>query len=154
MRRASFVIGTFLAGLASWPAAADEGAAGERAAEHARYFETNVRPILAARCFRCHGEEKQKGDLRLDSREALMSGGYSGPAVVPGKPDESLLFSAVGYADESLQMPPSDKLPDREIAHLRHWIEQGASVPGRGRGAVRCRTRLLGVSAAARAGAA
>ncbi len=106
-----------------------EGAAGERAAEHARYFETNVRPILAARCFRCHGEEKQKGDLRLDSREALMSGGYSGPAVVPGKPDESLLFSAVGYADESLQMPPSDKLPDREIAHLRHWIEQGAAFP-------------------------
>src|SRR6185437_6592294 len=60
-------------------------AAGEQEAEQVRFFETRVRPILAARCFRCHGADKQKGELRLDSREALISGGSSGDAVVPGK---------------------------------------------------------------------
>ena len=103
--------------------------AAEPSAEQVRSFETHVRPILATRCFRCHGEEKQKGDLRLDSREGLMSGGVSGPAVVPGKPDESLLISAIGYANEELQMPPGEKLPDREIADLRRWVEGGAVFP-------------------------
>jgi hypothetical protein len=104
-------------------------AAEEPAAEQVRFFETSVRPILAARCFRCHDANKQKGDLRLDTREGLMSGGFSGSPVVPGKPDESLLISAIGYGNEDLQMPPSEKLPDREIAQLRRWVEQGAVFP-------------------------
>jgi hypothetical protein len=94
-----------------------------------RFFETHVRPILATRCYRCHAAEKQKGGLRLDSREGLLAGGDSGPVVVPGKPQESLLISAVGYADEALQMPPNEKLPEREIEPLRQWVLQGAAYP-------------------------
>jgi hypothetical protein len=94
-----------------------------------RFFETHVRPVLATRCYRCHAAEKQKGGLRLDSREGLLAGGDSGPVVVPGKPQESLLISAVGYADEALQMPPNEKLPEREIEPLRQWVLQGAAYP-------------------------
>ena len=97
--------------------------------EQVRLFESRVRPILATRCFRCHSEEKQKGELRLDSREGLAAGGSSGPAIVAGKPDESLLISAIGYANEELQMPPGEKLPDREIAELRRWVAEGAAFP-------------------------
>ena len=114
----------FAAACSLSPAAADE-----HDSQQVRFFETHVRPILASRCFRCHGAEKQKGDLRLDSRQGLMSGGASGPAVVPQKPDESLLISAIGYADENLQMPPSEKLPEREIADLRRWVAEGAVFP-------------------------
>ncbi|HWB13693.1 MAG TPA: PSD1 and planctomycete cytochrome C domain-containing protein [Pirellulales bacterium] len=101
----------------------------ESAADDIRFFETHVRPILAARCYRCHSADKQKGGLRLDSREGLMTGGDSGPAVVPGKPQESLLIEAIGYADGGLQMPPNEKLPDGEIARLRRWVERGAAFP-------------------------
>ncbi|HVW39277.1 MAG TPA: DUF1549 domain-containing protein, partial [Pirellulales bacterium] len=112
-----------LLGAFQWASAAEPDA------EQVRLFESRVRPILATRCFRCHGEEKQKGDLRLDSREGLAAGGSSGPAVVAGKPDESLLISAIGYADENLQMPPGEKLPEREIAELRRWVAEGAAFP-------------------------
>src|SRR5437870_11135571 len=77
-----------------------------------------ARPILAEKCFSCHSHaaNKSKGGLMLDSREAMLHGGDSGPAIVPGKPDESLLIKAISYADENLQMPPKAKLPDAEIA--------------------------------------
>src|SRR5271154_4369842 len=61
----------------------------QAAREH--FFEQNVRPLLAEKCYSCHGDKKQKGGLRLDSIEAILKGGESGPAVVPGKPDDSLL---------------------------------------------------------------
>src|SRR4051794_13669578 len=79
------------------------GAADEEAPapEQARFFEAQVRPILAEHCVKCHGPEKQKAYLRLDSRAAALAGGDSGPAVVPGNLEESLLVAAVGYADES-----------------------------------------------------
>src|SRR5687767_15601585 len=81
-----------------------------------RFFEEKVRPVLSNRCFRCHGDEKQKGDLRLDSMQAMMTGGESGSALTPGNPDESLLIQAVRY--ESLEMPPDGQLPDEEIEVL------------------------------------
>src|SRR5687767_563422 len=76
------------------------------------FFEKRVRPVLIERCYECHGEKKQKGGLRLDSAAAVAKGGDTGPAVIPGKPEESLLVEAISGHDPDLQMPPKNKLPD------------------------------------------
>jgi hypothetical protein len=89
------------------------------------YFETTVRPLLATRCQECHGASKQKGGLRLDSRDAALAGGNNGPAVVPGDIKASRLIDAVNYG-EDVQMPPKSKLPEPEIAALTRWVEMGA----------------------------
>jgi hypothetical protein len=89
------------------------------------FFEQSVRPILVERCQGCHGRSKQKGGLRLDSRQAALKGGSSGPAVVPGQPEQSLLVSAINYGD-LYQMPPKSKLPAEEIEALTNWVKQGA----------------------------
>ena len=89
------------------------------------YFEKSVRPILAARCQGCHGPSKQKGGLRLDARAAILTGGSTGPAVVPGNLKESLLVDAINYG-ETFQMPPKSKLPAAEIATLTEWVKKGA----------------------------
>ena len=94
-------------------------------------FEKHVRPLLVEKCQSCHGAEKAKGGLRLDSRAALLKGGDSGPAAVPGKPAESLLVRAIGYTGE-LKMPPKGKLSDKEIALLSRWIEDGVAWPDSG----------------------
>jgi len=93
------------------------------------FFEKEVRPILAKRCHECHGEKKQKGGLRADHIGYLKSGGDTGPALVPGKPDESAMIEAVRYMNADFQMPPKEKLPDAEIAVLEKWIEMGAPWP-------------------------
>jgi hypothetical protein len=98
-------------------------------AEQTRFFETSIRPLLVEKCFRCHGEKKQWGGLRLDSRGALLRGGESGAAIVPGKPGESLLISAVKETDDDLRMPKNDRLEPRQIAELVRWIEMGAPFP-------------------------
>jgi hypothetical protein len=100
---------------------------GDDAAD-ATFFETKVRPLLIAKCVECHSGEKSKAGLRLDSREALLTGGESGPALVVGKPDESLLIDVIGYRN-AVQMPPKAKLPDAEIAILTDWVRRGASWP-------------------------
>src|SRR5438477_11691588 len=89
-----------------------------------KLFEEKVGPILAARCSKCHGAEapKAKGGLRLDSREAALKGGDTGPALVPGEPDQSLLVKAVSWADPDLQMPPKVKMPAAELELLRQWV--------------------------------
>jgi mono/diheme cytochrome c family protein len=97
--------------------------------EQEAFFEKSVRPILAAKCFECHGEKQQKGGLRLDSRGALLKGNDAGPAVVPGKPEESRFIEVIGYRDP-IQMPPKQKLSEAEIAALTEWIRQGAPFPG------------------------
>src|SRR5262249_27578827 len=79
-------------------------------------------------CFKCHGEKKQKGELRLDSRESILTGGDQGPAIVSGKPTESLLIKAVRQTGD-LKMPPDKKLSDAQIADLSHWIALGAPWP-------------------------
>ena len=84
--------------------------------------------MLAEHCFKCHGNAAQRGQLRVDSLSALLSGGESGPAIAPGKPDESLLVEAIRY--ESLEMPPDSKLPSDQIAAITKWIETGAPWPG------------------------
>src|SRR6185369_7990657 len=93
--------------------------------EQVEYFEKSVRPILANHCLECHGPEKHKASLRLDSRATMMSGGVSGPAIVPGSPKDSLLINAIHYVDNP-KMPPTGKLGDTEIAVLTEWIKQGA----------------------------
>ena len=109
---------------ASVPTRADDAAA---AAD--RFFEAKVRPLLVARCVECHGPDKQEAALRLDARVFAMRGNDSGPVIVAGKPDESRLIQVVRYADDDVQMPPSEKLPDEELAILTEWIRSGAAWP-------------------------
>ncbi len=90
------------------------------------FFESRVRPILVDRCIKCHGPKKQSSNLRLDSREAALKGGDSGPSVVPAKPEESLLIQAVAQTHEELKMPPSGKLPEPSVAIIRQWVALGA----------------------------
>jgi len=97
--------------------------------EDARFFETSVRPVLATRCQTCHGAERQSGGLRVDSLAALLKGGASGPALLPGKPEQSLLVQALTYQHKQLKMPPGGKLPDRQQADLARWVSQGAPWP-------------------------
>ena len=94
-------------------------------------FENRIRPVLEDTCLRCHASDvaKPKGGLTLDSRELLRSGGDSGVAVVPGKPDESLLIAAISRTGEVAAMPPQGKLPDSVVADFRRWIELGAPDP-------------------------
>ncbi|MCY2974319.1 MAG: DUF1549 domain-containing protein [Planctomycetota bacterium] len=96
--------------------------------EHAQFFENDVRPLLVKHCYECHSEDDPKGGLRLDSRSLIMAGGDSGEAMVPGKPDESILIDAINYGD--YEMPPTGKLPDKEIAILTRWVSMGAPWPG------------------------
>lgn len=98
-------------------------------AEQETFFEANVRPLLVEHCAACHGAEEQAGDLRLDRRAAVERGGGSGPVIVPGKPEQSSLIRAIGYADNALQMPPEGKLPDEAIAVLTAWVRSGAYWP-------------------------
>jgi hypothetical protein len=100
--------------------------------EHAKFFETQVASILKSRCYACHSHEAKKdsGSLMLDSRGALLTGGDSGTALVPGKPDESLLITAVRYDEDYPKMPPKGKLPEAEIATLVEWVRLGAPWPG------------------------
>ncbi|WP_406695516.1 PSD1 and planctomycete cytochrome C domain-containing protein [Singulisphaera sp. Ch08] len=91
-------------------------------------FEKNVRPVLATKCVGCHGPDKQKGGLRLDSRTLMMQGGDSGPAIAPGDPEQSRLVEAIRYGDD-LQMPPKGKLKESEIFALTKWVKAGALWP-------------------------
>jgi len=90
------------------------------------FFEARVRPILVNRCIKCHGPEKQSSNLRLDSREAVLKGGNSGPSLVPAKPEESLLIQAVAQTHEELKMPPGGKLPEPSVAIITQWVALGA----------------------------
>jgi hypothetical protein len=102
-----------------WPAAAQDAGL--------EFFEKQVRPILFARCYECHSGQsvKLQGGLRLDSLAAATKGGDTGPAVVPGKPQESLLVDAINYG-ELYQMPPKTRLPAEEVAVLTKWVEMGS----------------------------
>jgi cytochrome c553 len=97
-----------------------------------QFFETKIRPILVESCYKCHSKEadKVRGGFLIDTREAILHGGNTGPAIVPGKPDESLLIQAIRYKDEDLQMPPKgEKLTDQQIADLTEWVRRGAPDP-------------------------
>jgi cytochrome c553 len=97
-----------------------------------QFFENKIRPVLADHCYKCHSQqaEKVRGGLLLDTRDGMLKGGDSGPAIVPGDPEKSLLIKAVRYTDPDLQMPPKDKkLSDAQIADLEAWVKMGAPDP-------------------------
>jgi cytochrome c553 len=100
-------------------------------AEAIAYFETHIRPVLATKCYDCHSANVQaKGGLRLDTKDGILVGGSSGPALSPGNPDGSLLVDALKY--NGLQMPPKERLSDEVIAHFEEWIRLGAVDPREG----------------------
>ena len=94
-------------------------------------FEKKIRPVLVANCFACHSSTQKApmGGLSLDTKAGLAKGGSSGPALVPGKPDESRILQALTYSNNNLQMPPSGKLANSVIADFRQWILTGAPDP-------------------------
>lgn len=101
-------------------------------AEQVRFFETRIRPLLAERCFSCHGPDKQRSDLRLDTAEGIRRGGASDtPLIDPGRPEASLLLRAVRHEGDAPKMPPKSKLSDREITDLTIWVKAGTPFPPR-----------------------
>jgi mono/diheme cytochrome c family protein len=98
------------------------------AADRAEFFETRIRPLLAEKCHGCHSASRM-GGLDLTSRDALLKGGNSGAAVVPGKPEDSLLLQAVNHRHPKLKMPPGGKLDEAKIRDLAAWIGAGAVWP-------------------------
>lgn len=99
---------------------------------HAEFFEKRIRPVLVEHCYKCHSLEsgKDKGGLRVDSREALVHGGGSGPAVVPGDPAKSLLLAAIKQGDPDTAMPPKgDPLSPAVVKDFESWINHGAVFP-------------------------
>jgi Protein of unknown function (DUF1553)/Protein of unknown function (DUF1549)/Planctomycete cytochrome C len=95
------------------------------------FFEKKIRPVLVDHCYLCHSSSSPQvqGGLLLDSRDGLLKGGKSGPALVPEEPDQSLLIKAVRYTEKDLKMPPSGKLPAETIADFELWVEKGAPDP-------------------------
>jgi uncharacterized protein DUF1553/uncharacterized protein DUF1549/cytochrome c len=118
MKYQRFVLGLALLGAAAWPVWSQN---------KDDFFETRVRPILATECFSCH-TDSQLGGLRLDSREAMLKGGKSGPAIVPGDPDNSLIMMAVRQTG-ALKMPKGGKLTPDQIEAIAQWIRTGAVWP-------------------------
>jgi hypothetical protein len=90
------------------------------------HFQQRVLPLLQARCISCHGTEKQKGGLRLDSRDAILKGGENGPAIVAGDPAKSLLIQVVKQTHADIKMPPKEKLAADQVDALAQWIKEGA----------------------------
>ena len=103
-------------------------------AQAERLFALKVRPLLKEKCFACHGDDpkKIKGELNMLSLAGMLKGGELGePAIVPGKPDKSLIFVAMTWEDEDLEMPPkeNDRLTAAQIEQVRQWIAAGAPWP-------------------------
>src|SRR5437016_1828300 len=123
MMRQAIIVGTFL----SWSQLAplSRGDEPKTTAQQLEFFEAKIRPLLAENCFQCHGDKKQKGGLRLDSRAALLKGGDDGPVVIPGQPDNSRLIMAVRHQGD-LKMPPKQKLSSQAIDALTLWVKTGA----------------------------
>ena len=112
-----------------WAAGSLAGA--EFTAADLEFFEKKIRPVLAEHCYKCHSADakKLKGDLMLDHRAGVFKGGDTGPAIVSGKPEQSLLIEAIEYDNVDLEMPPRGKLSDQQIADFTEWVKRGAPWP-------------------------
>jgi hypothetical protein len=126
-------LATLAVGTGPCAVRAGDGASDQAQAAREQFFEQSVRPLLAENCYSCHADQKQKGGLRLDSLASILKGGESGPAVVPGKPEESLLVDAINYAGP--EMPPTGKLAPEKVSVLTRWVSLGAPWPSRDRAA-------------------
>ncbi|HEY1188445.1 MAG TPA: DUF1553 domain-containing protein [Gemmata sp.] len=149
MRLAALPIMASFAGLVLAPVAPAVAADPPKplTAAETEFFEKKIRPVLAQSCASCHSADaekakKLKGGLLVDSRDGLLAGGDSGPAITPGKPGESLLLKTMKY-DGDLQMPPKGKLPDAVIKDFEKWIAMGAPDP---RGAAGGPKKQIGLS--------
>jgi mono/diheme cytochrome c family protein len=123
-------LGVGVLGLAAWPhpATGQDAPVAKIAPEAAAFFESKVRPVLLDNCVSCHGKDVQLSGLRMDSREALLKGGASGPAIVPGDPEKSLLIQVIRHTGK-IKMPQGGKLKDEQIVALAEWIKIGAPWP-------------------------
>ncbi len=101
-----------------------------------QFFEKHIRPVLVGKCYQCHAADSKeiKGGLVLDTRDGLLKGGDSGPAVVPKNIDDSILIEALKH--EGLEMPPNEKLSDDVIAKFEQWVRMGAPDPRDGKAVV------------------
>ena len=97
--------------------------------EETEFFEKKIRPVLVEQCYKCHGPDKQKGDVRLDSRAALLKPAEDGPIATPGKPDESELIRTIRHIGDSKMPAKGDKLPEAQIAALTEWVKMGMPWP-------------------------
>jgi hypothetical protein len=106
-------------------------AAAAEPAGSADFFEKRIRPVLSEQCYKCHSStsEKLKGGLMLDSREAWIKGGDTGPTIVPGDPEKSLLVEAIRWKNTDMQMPPKKALAPQQIADIEAWVKAGAPWP-------------------------
>ena len=137
-------ISLLIAGAVAWGAtqavASSQGS--KLTPQEQEFFEKNIRPVLTEKCYKCHSSQpdgKIKAGLAVDSREGLLTGGDSGPAIKPGKPAESLLIKTLHGTDPDLLMPPEKdggKLPSNVIAAFEQWIKMGAPDPRTAKGAV------------------
>ena len=109
------------------------------------FFEKKIRPVLVEHCYKCHSDraKKLKGGYRLDLRGAMRRGGDSGrAAVVPDKPEESQLITALEYLNPDLQMPPKKRLPVSVVADFRAWIRMDAPDPRDGKAVARAKGEI------------
>lgn len=100
--------------------------------EAAAFFESKIRPVLVQHCYQCHSTRagKSEGGLRLDSRNAIRTGGDRGAAVVPGDTKKSVLLTAISHTDPDLKMPPKkERLAESVINDFKTWINSGAADP-------------------------
>ncbi len=135
MHRSSLFIFLALSAFVCDTARGDDASSGTgktASPEGLEFFEAKIRPVLVRECYECHsaGSKAVKGGLRLDTREATLTGGDSGPALVPGSPGESTLLAAIRYED--FRMPPKRKLPAEVAADFERWIQMGAPDPRTG----------------------
>src|SRR3954469_12530947 len=131
MRSGFRIFAAFLANLAFLAGFGIVHADPAKSNEGIEFFENRIRPILAERCYECHSAQsrKTKGGLLLDTRDGVLKGGDSGPAVVLGAPEKSTLIRAVKYGDKDLQMPPKHRLDPEQVADLEKWVRMGAPDP-------------------------
>ena len=123
------VAGVALAGMLSAQADVDISKLPPAADKKEVTFAKDIKPIFEKACFKCHGEEKQKAKLRVDSIEAIKKGSENGEVIVPGKSEKSSMVHSVAGLVEDMLMPPegkADPLTKDQIALLRAWIDQGA----------------------------
>ena len=97
--------------------------------QEAEFFEKKVRPVLAEQCYKCHGPEKQKAALRVDSRAAILKGTEDGPVIVEGKPEQSAFIKSIRHEGDSKMPEKADKLPDEQISNLTEWVRMGMPWP-------------------------
>ncbi len=113
------------------PAAEAKDFANKPTAEQVRFFEAKIRPVLVEQCYKCHAtdSEKIRANLTLDTRQGIRSGGDTGPTIVPGHPQKSLLIDVMTTKESERMMPPKQRLSDEVIADFKKWVEMGAPDP-------------------------